>query len=88
MSDRAVPEPGARVSVRPGEWQPSPGIEGQTCHDIVIVKVHQSHDPRFAWVYGHGPECSWSTADCTAPFCWEVLVSVDVLAATASGQRP
>ncbi|MEV1016092.1 hypothetical protein AB0I89_10075 [Micromonospora sp. NPDC049801] len=88
MSGRQMPEPGARVSVRPGEWQSSPGIEGQTHHTIVIVKVHESHDPRFAWVYGHGPDCSWSTADCAVPWCFEVLVSVDVLAAAVAGQRP
>jgi hypothetical protein len=88
MTGRTMPEPGTRVSVAPREWQPSPGIEGQTAHDIVIVSVHESHDPRFAWVYGHGPECSWSTADCVAPFCWELLVDVDVLAATAAGERP
>lgn len=87
MTARRYPAAGTRVSVRPTQWQPSPGIEGQTFHDIVIVSVHDSHDPRFAWVYGHGPECSWPTADCAAPFCWELLVSVDVLAATA-GERP
>ncbi|MFI7592805.1 hypothetical protein [Micromonospora sp. NPDC049359] len=88
MSGRQMPEPGARVSVRPSQWQPSPGIEGQTHHTIVIVKVHESHDPRFAWVYGHGPDCGWSTADCAVPWCFEVLVSVDVLAAAVAGQRP
>ncbi|MGC4770119.1 hypothetical protein ACLQ25_14265 [Micromonospora sp. DT44] len=88
MTDQAMPEPGTRVSVAPREWQPSPGIEGQTYHDIVIVNIQDSDDPRFAWVHGHGVECSWATADCTAPWCYEVLVGVDVLAATAAGERP
>ncbi|MCX5066875.1 hypothetical protein OOJ91_13570 [Micromonospora lupini] len=88
MTARTMPGPGARVSVRPTEWQSSPGIEGQTYHDIVIVSVHESDDPRFAWVYGHGPECSWESSDCARPFCFEVLVSVDVLAAVAAGERP
>ncbi|MET8254780.1 hypothetical protein [Micromonospora sp. NPDC005197] len=88
MTARQMPGPGTRMSVRPTEWQPSPGIEGQTHHDIVIVSVHESHDPRFAWVYGHGPDCAWESADCSQPFCFEVLVSVDVLAAAAAGARP
>ncbi|GAA2195021.1 hypothetical protein [Micromonospora lupini] len=88
MNARMYPPAGVRVSVRPTEWQPSPGIEGQTYHDIVIVSVHDSHDPRFAWVYGHGPDCSWESSDCTAAFCFEVLVSVDVLAAAAASDRP
>jgi hypothetical protein len=83
-----MPGPGARVSVRPGEWQLSPGIEGHTCHDIRIVSIHESQDPRYAWVYGHGLECAWESADCTAPFCWELLVKVDVLVATAAGEWP
>ena len=84
-----MPAQGAHVSVRPGEWQPSPGVEGRTCHDIRIVSVHGvSHDHRYAWVYGHGLECTWESADCTAPFCWELLIDVNVLAATAAGERP
>ncbi|SCL31821.1 hypothetical protein GA0070616_4338 [Micromonospora nigra] len=80
--------PGTRVSVRPHEWQPTPGIEGQTCHDLKVVSVHDNpDDSRFAWVRAHGIDCSWPTADCTAPWCWEVLVSVDVLAAVAAGTR-
>ncbi|MEU5950535.1 hypothetical protein ABZ793_34040 [Micromonospora sp. NPDC047465] len=76
------------MSVRPGEWQASPGITGHTHHDIRVVHVHASHDPEWAWVYGHGLECSWPSADCTAPWCWELLIAVDVLTATAAGDRP
>ncbi|MEU4777446.1 hypothetical protein [Micromonospora sp. NPDC023633] len=82
-----MPTAGDRVKVRPGEWQASPGVPGHTQHDIRIVSVHESHDQAYAWVYGHGLECSWPTADCTAPWCFELLVSVDVLAA-AAGARP
>jgi hypothetical protein len=83
-----MPAAGDRVSVAPGEWQASPGITGQTYHDIRVVHLYASHDPAWMWVYGHGLECSWPSADCTAPWCWELLVSVDVLAATAAGDRP
>ncbi|MEU1363185.1 hypothetical protein ABZ356_25450 [Micromonospora zamorensis] len=88
MTARTMPAPGARVTVRPGEWKPGPDGEGHTYHDIVVVSVHESHDPAYWWVYGHGPECSWETADCVKPFCFEVLVKADVLAATAAGERP
>lgn len=83
-----MPTPGTRVSVRAGEWQTAPGVNAHTRHDIVIVRVHKSADPEYAWVYGHGPECSWESADCDVPFCWEMLVKVDVLAAAAAGGRP
>ncbi|CCH18442.1 hypothetical protein [Micromonospora lupini] len=78
----------AHVSLRPGEWQSSPGVEGRTDQNIRIVSVHQSHDQRYAWVYGHTLECEWESADCNAPFCRELLVDVDVLAANAAGGWP
>ncbi|MFG3709232.1 hypothetical protein ACGF7U_31500 [Micromonospora sp. NPDC047670] len=87
MTARTMPAAGDRVSVRPGEWQSSPGIVGQTYHDIRIVHIHQSHDAVWAWVYGHGMECAWPSADCDRPWCWELLVAVEVLAATAAGDR-
>ncbi|MET8043698.1 hypothetical protein ABZU25_22890 [Micromonospora sp. NPDC005215] len=86
MTARTMPTPGTRVSVRAGEWQTAPGVDAHTSHVIDIVSVHDSHDPAYSWVYGHGPECSWESADCTAPFCWELLVKVDVLTAAASEQ--
>ncbi|MEV5768324.1 hypothetical protein AB0L34_27635 [Micromonospora sp. NPDC052213] len=88
MTARTMPAAGDRVSVRAGEWQPSPGIVGQTYHDLRVVSVHESHDPAYAWVYAHGVDCAWESADCTAPWCFELLVAVDVLAATAAGDRP
>ncbi|MBQ0906962.1 hypothetical protein [Micromonospora sp. U21] len=87
MTARMMPGPGARVSVRAGEWQSSPGNPGHTDHVVVIVSVHESHDPAYAWVYGHGPDCAWESADCTAPFCFEMLIDVDVLATAVAGQR-
>lgn len=75
-----MPAAGDRVSMRPGEWQSSPGVPGHSYRDIRIVSVHDSHDPEYAWVYGHGLECAWESADCTAPWCCELLVSVHVLA--------
>ncbi|MFI6783282.1 hypothetical protein [Micromonospora sp. NPDC050276] len=51
------------------------------------MSVHDSHDPAWAWVCGHGLECAWESSDCTKPWCWELLVKVDVLAATAAGDR-
>ncbi|RQW97366.1 hypothetical protein DLJ59_29290 [Micromonospora inaquosa] len=87
MTARAMPAQGTRVSIRPGEWQIRPGQPGHTYHDIRVVSVHDSHDPAYAWVYGHGLECAWESADCTAPFCWELLVKVEVLVATAAGER-
>ncbi|MCG5470916.1 hypothetical protein LADH09A_004888 [Micromonospora sp. LAH09] len=88
MTARTMPGPGTRLSVRPGEWKPGPDGDGHTYHDIVVVSVHESHEPAYWWVYGHGPECSWESADCTQPWCFEVLVDLDVLAATAAGERP
>ncbi|MET7949195.1 hypothetical protein [Micromonospora sp. NPDC005324] len=88
MTARTMPIPGTRLSVRPGEWQTAPGQPGHTYHDIRIVSVHESPDPAHAWVRGHGLECAWESADCDKPFCFEVLVDVDVLAATAAGERP
>ncbi|MEH1166043.1 hypothetical protein V6V47_11730 [Micromonospora sp. CPCC 205539] len=88
MTGRSMPLPGTPLFLRPGEWQLNPGTPAHTSHEIRIVSVRDSHDPAYAWVYGHGPECSWESADCTAPYCWDVLVSVDVLAATTTGERP
>ncbi|MFC5925802.1 hypothetical protein [Micromonospora vulcania] len=87
MTAPAMPEPGSRLSLRAGEWQMVPGTPAYTYHDIRVVSVHPSEDTAWSWVRGHGPECSWPSADCTAPWCWEVLVSVDALAAAAAGEQ-
>jgi hypothetical protein len=80
-----MPTPGTRLSIRAGEWLIGPGQPGHTYHDLRIVSVHDSDDPAFAWVRGHGMECAWESSDCTAPWCWELLVDVDVLAVVATG---
>ncbi|MBM0275789.1 hypothetical protein [Micromonospora tarensis] len=85
MTDQTMPAAGTRVSVRPGDWLISPGQPGHTYHDIRVVSVHDSDDPAFVWLRGHGLECAWESSDCTAPWCWELLVDVDVLAEAADG---
>ncbi|WP_146605706.1 hypothetical protein [Micromonospora craterilacus] len=52
------------------------------------MSAHQSHDPKYAWVYGHGIDCSWESSDCTQPWCFEILVRVDVLTAAAAQPAP
>ncbi|MBM0275073.1 hypothetical protein [Micromonospora tarensis] len=74
--------------MRPGDWLVEPGRPGHIHYDIRVVSIHDSSDPAYHWVRGHGLECTWESAECTAPWCWEVLVDVDVLAEAADGATP
>lgn len=83
-----MPDLGTRVSVRPGEWQPLHDVHGDSYRDFVVVSVHASLNPSWAWVYGHDVDCTYESADCAQPWCVEVLIAIDVLAAIAAGERP
>ncbi|MGC5664907.1 hypothetical protein ACN261_32020 [Micromonospora sp. WMMD723] len=65
--------------MEPHEWQSSPGVLGQNQIIIDVVHVYGSWNAGMVWVYAHLVECSTPSADCTGPWCQELLVDADRL---------
>jgi hypothetical protein len=76
---------GTIVRLAADEWYPRPGVVGHTSAEVRVVRI----DPAgaadtVAWIRGHGVECAWESVDCPQPWCYEVLVRVEVLRRAAA----
>ncbi|WKU05500.1 hypothetical protein [Micromonospora sp. HUAS LYJ1] len=60
--------------MEPHERQSSPSVPGNTHIIIDVVRGHGSWDAGMVWVYAHLVEYGRSSADCTGPWCQELLV--------------
>lgn len=72
-----------RLSIPAGQWRHDVTQHGKGELDILIARVHASHDEEMVWVFGHAPSCARPGEGCAGPWCQQALVSVAGLLAAA-----
>lgn len=70
---------GRQVHLSAGQWRHDVTEDGQGDLDLLVMRVHASHDEQMVWLFGHPPRCATPSTSCGDSWCQQALVGVSAL---------